>query len=85
MLEPLRPALLGLPLLRLLQRREDGGPAEEVDDDEERQQQEPRVILVHGSGAAAAAAPTCHYVAVVSALQLLGASVAWRAREALTF
>lgn len=70
MLEPLRPALLRLAFLRLLQRGEDGGPAEEVDDDEQRQQQEPRVVLVYRTGAAAAAAPTCHYVAVVTAGRL---------------
>lgn len=66
-LEPVRPALLRLALLRLLQRGEDRGPAEEVDDDEQRQQQEPRVVLVDGTRAAAAAAPTCHHVALVSA------------------
>lgn len=70
MLEPLRPALLRFSLLRLLQRGEDGGPAKEVDDDEQSQQQEPRVILVYWTGAAAATAPTCHYVAVVTAVQL---------------
>lgn len=77
-LEPLRPALLGLALLGLLQRREDGGAAQQVDDDEQRQQQEPRVVLVHrtaggGGGAAAAAVPAGHY----------GASVAVVARACL--
>lgn len=72
LLEPLRPALSRLSLLRLLQRREDGGPTKEIDDDEQRQQQEPRVILVNRTGAAAAAAPTCHYVAVVTVVQLPG-------------
>lgn len=70
MLEPLRPAFLRLSLLRLLQRREDGGATQEIDDDEQRQQQEPRVILVHRTRSAAAAAPACHYVAVVTAVQL---------------
>lgn len=70
MLEPLRPALLRLSLLRLLQRGEDSGPTKEVDDDEQSQQQEPRVIFVYWTGAAAATAPTCHYVAVVTAVQL---------------
>lgn len=69
-LEPLRPALLRLPLLWLLQRGEDCGATQQIDDDEQSQQQEPRVILVYWTGAAAAAAPTCHYVAVVTAEQL---------------
>lgn len=72
MLEPLRPALFRLSLLWLLQRREDGGPTQEIDDDEQRQQQEPRVILVNWTGAAAATAPACHYVAVVTVVQLPG-------------
>lgn len=71
-LEALRPALLGLALLGLLQRREHGGPAQQVDDDEQRQQQEARVVLVERSGAAAAAAPACHYVAVVTVVQRRG-------------
>lgn len=70
LLEPLRPTLLRLPLLWLLQRREDGGATQEIDDDEQCQQQEPRVILVYWTGAAAATAPTCHYVAVVTVGQL---------------
>lgn len=70
MLEPLRPALLRLSLLRLFQRREDGGATQEIDDDEQRQQQEPRVILVNRTRSAAAAAPACHYVAVVTVVQL---------------
>lgn len=72
MLEPLLPALFRLSLLWLLQRREDGGPTQEIDDDEQRQQQEPRVILVNWTGAAAETAPTCHYVAVVTVVQLPG-------------
>lgn len=71
MVEPLRPALLRLALLRLLQRGEDGGSTQEVDDDEQSQQQEPRVVLVDRTAAAAGAALACHYAAVVAAMQLL--------------
>lgn len=71
MLEPLRPALLRLALLWLLQRGEDCGSTKEIEDDEQSQQQEPCVILVYWTGAAAATTPTCHYVAVVTAMQLL--------------
>lgn len=59
--EPLRPALLGLSLLGLLQGGEDCGSAQQVHHDEESQQQEPGVVLIDGSGAAAAAAPAGHY------------------------
>lgn len=62
-LEPLRPALLRLALLGLLQRGEHGGAAQQVHDDEERQQQEPSVVVVHRTAAAAAQG---HYVFVVT-------------------
>lgn len=70
MLEPLRPALFRLSFLWLLQRWENRGSTKQIDDDEQCQQQEPRVILVYWTGAAATTAPTCHYVAVVTVVQL---------------
>lgn len=54
--QALLPALLGLALVRQLQRREDGGAAQQVEHDERGEQQEARVVLVQVARAAAAAA-----------------------------
>lgn len=52
--QALLPALLGLQLVRQLQRREDRGAAQQVEHDERGEQQEARVVLVQVARAAAA-------------------------------